>query len=155
MHQKLRQCLVNCLSHDHSVEHCIWSKLLELYTISYKRIYQNYELKYLGELLLPFIITDMGIPTFPMMLPQTTAWTINVHTCPEKWASEHVIVVLDVVVGHLPQLMEVILYDIESHCASTEVQLKLMCLDWASVSCTSVGGGKGAIFDRNLKLTNL
>jgi hypothetical protein len=54
---------------------------------------------------------------------------INVHTCPENTASEHVTVVLDEVVGHLPQLMEVILYDTESHCASTEVQLKVIRLD--------------------------
>lgn len=55
--------------------------------------------------------------------------------------------VLDVAVGHLPQLKEMILYDIESHCASTEVQLKVTCLDCTSMSCTSVGGGKGATFD--------
>ena len=92
--------------------------------------------------LLPFNITVVGRLRFPEMFPQTTDWTIKVHTCPEATTLVHVTVVLVAVGGHVPQLDEMILYDKESHPASTADQLKVIFPGCTSMRCTSLGGGR-------------
>ena len=92
--------------------------------------------------MIAMVIRSLKLPT---TLPQSTVCTAILHTLSLIGTSVQVTVAFVVLVGHLPQSDDTILYRIEEQSGKTGLQMNVSSLEprLATLTCKLLGGGKG------------